>query len=182
MYRLWTFLRLVGLGIPDGQCGVRGTQRIFQMVGCHGRHVFRPWLRKSGLTINIWAGVPRVLPGGRNRRYTAGGMGGDNKTLLPSWFRAAVPCFASDGCLSGYGGLIGAVVPNRVQSGKLQDVPDEGSLLNVSPASPGFLMRPLGAAVHDCRCCWPWIVLVTLCSVIRLLLLNVLWFRGRIPL
>ena len=39
--------------------------------------------------------------------------------------------------------------PNRVQTGKSQDVPDEGSLFNVSPASPGFLMRPSGAAVQQ---------------------------------
>ena len=32
--------------------------------------------------------------------------------------------------------------PNRVQAGCSQDVPDEGSLFNVSPVSPGFLFRP----------------------------------------
>ena len=36
--------------------------------------------------------------------------------------------------------------PNRVQVGGSQDLPDEGSLFHVSPVSPGFLMRPLGAA------------------------------------
>ena len=36
--------------------------------------------------------------------------------------------------------------PNRVQVGRSQDVPDEGSLFHVSPVSPGFLMRPSGAA------------------------------------
>ena len=36
--------------------------------------------------------------------------------------------------------------PNRVQAGRSQDVPDEGSLFHVSPVSPGFLMRPSGAA------------------------------------
>ena len=36
--------------------------------------------------------------------------------------------------------------PNRVQVGRSQDVPDDGSLFHVSPVSPGFLMRPLGAA------------------------------------
>ena len=35
--------------------------------------------------------------------------------------------------------------PNRVQAGRSQEVPDDGSLFNVSPISPGFLMRPLGA-------------------------------------
>ena len=30
MYRLWIFLKSVGIGIPDGQCGVRGTQRMAQ--------------------------------------------------------------------------------------------------------------------------------------------------------
>ena len=35
--------------------------------------------------------------------------------------------------------------PNRVQEGLSQDVPDEGSLFNVSPISPGFLFRPSGA-------------------------------------
>ena len=36
--------------------------------------------------------------------------------------------------------------PNRVQAGCSQDVPDEGSLFHVSTVSPGFLMRPSGAA------------------------------------
>ena len=36
--------------------------------------------------------------------------------------------------------------PNHVQAGRSQDVPDEGSLFHVSPVSPGFLMRPSGAA------------------------------------
>ena len=33
-------------------------------------------------------------------------------------------------------------LPNRVQVGHSQDVPDEGSLFNVSPLSPGLLFRP----------------------------------------
>ena len=37
--------------------------------------------------------------------------------------------------------------PNRVQVGKSQDVPDEGSVFDVSPVTPGFWMRPSGAAV-----------------------------------
>ena len=32
--------------------------------------------------------------------------------------------------------------PNRVQAGRSQDVPEEGSLFHVSPVSPGFLTRP----------------------------------------
>ena len=32
--------------------------------------------------------------------------------------------------------------PNRVQTEHSQYVPDEGSLFNVSPVSPGFLFRP----------------------------------------
>ena len=32
--------------------------------------------------------------------------------------------------------------PNRVQEGRSQDVPDEGSLFNVSPISPGYLFQP----------------------------------------
>ena len=32
--------------------------------------------------------------------------------------------------------------PNRVQAGYSQDVPDEGSLFNVSPLSPGLFFRP----------------------------------------
>ena len=32
--------------------------------------------------------------------------------------------------------------PNRVQAGHSQDVPDKGSLFNVSPLSPGLLFRP----------------------------------------
>ena len=36
--------------------------------------------------------------------------------------------------------------PNRVQAGRSQEVPDDGSLFNVSPVSPGFSMCPSGAA------------------------------------
>ena len=36
--------------------------------------------------------------------------------------------------------------PNRVQAGRSQEVPEDGSLFNVSPVSPRFLMRPSGAA------------------------------------
>ena len=34
--------------------------------------------------------------------------------------------------------------PNRVQAGRSQDVPDEGSLFHMSPVSQGFFMRPSG--------------------------------------
>ena len=36
--------------------------------------------------------------------------------------------------------------PNRVQAGRSQEVPEDGSLFHVLPVSPGFLMRPSGAA------------------------------------
>ena len=36
--------------------------------------------------------------------------------------------------------------PNRVQAGRSQEVPEDGSLFNMSPVSPGFLMRPSDAA------------------------------------
>ena len=36
--------------------------------------------------------------------------------------------------------------PNRVWAGQSQEVPEDGSLFNLSPPSPGFLMRPLGTA------------------------------------
>ena len=39
--------------------------------------------------------------------------------------------------------------PNRVQAGRSQEVPEDGSLFNVSPVSPGFLMLPSGAAVQQ---------------------------------
>ena len=39
--------------------------------------------------------------------------------------------------------------PNRVQAGRSQEVPEDGSLFHVSPVSPGFLMRPSGAAVQQ---------------------------------
>ena len=39
--------------------------------------------------------------------------------------------------------------PNRVQAGRSQEVLAEGSLFNVSPVSPGFLMGPSGAAVQQ---------------------------------
>ena len=40
------------------------------------------------------------------------------------------------------GRLVAALSPNRVQAGCSQDVPDEGSLFNVSPLSPGIVFRP----------------------------------------
>ena len=36
------FFKLVGIGIHDGQCGVRGTRRIFQVVGCSSPLALRP--------------------------------------------------------------------------------------------------------------------------------------------
>ena len=38
---------------------------------------------------------------------------------------------------------------------KSQDVPDEGSVFDVSPVTPGCLMRPLGAAVQQPGACLP---------------------------
>ena len=68
--------------------------------------------------------------------------------------------------------------PNRVQVGKSQDIPGEGSLFNVSPVTPGFLMRPSGALGSSqglvCRYLRSWILLLTLYSEIRLLLHNAL--------
>ena len=39
--------------------------------------------------------------------------------------------------------------PNRVQAGRLQEVPEDRSLFNVSQVSPGFLMHQSGAAVQQ---------------------------------
>ena len=39
--------------------------------------------------------------------------------------------------------------PNRVQVGKYQDVPDEGTVFDVSPVTPGFLIQPSGTAVQQ---------------------------------
>ena len=36
--------------------------------------------------------------------------------------------------------------PNRVQAGRSQEMPAECSLFGVSPDTPGFVMRPVGAA------------------------------------
>ena len=36
-----------------------------------------------------------------------------------------------------------------IQAGRSQEVPEDGSLFNVSPVSPGFLMRPSGATVQQ---------------------------------
>ena len=47
------FLRLVGIGISDGQCGVRGTQRIVRVRGCSDLLAFRPRLWKSGLKMTL---------------------------------------------------------------------------------------------------------------------------------
>ena len=50
--------------------------------------------------------------------------------------------------------------PNRVQAGRSQEVPEDGSLFNVSPVSPGFLMCPSVPLCSNqrlgCRCRWPW--------------------------
>ena len=73
---------------------------------------------------------------------------------------------------------------NHVQAGRSQEVPEDGSLFNVSPVSPGFLMRPSGAAGQhpEAGLPLPWRVLVTRFLVTQLPLLNVHRFRGRIPL
>ena len=55
--------------------------------------------------------------------------------------------------------------PNRVQAGRSQDVPEEGSLFHVSPISPGFLSRPLREAqpfpLEGYCCLRRWMTLMT---------------------
>ena len=70
--------------------------------------------------------------------------------------------------------------PNRVQAGRSQDMPAEGSIFDVSPDLPGFFMRPAGAAseLPEIKPPMPSV----LDSDHRSLLLNVLCYRGRMPL
>ena len=41
--------QVVGIGIPDAQCGVRGTQGMAQVSRCHYPFAFRPQLQVAGL-------------------------------------------------------------------------------------------------------------------------------------
>ena len=76
--------------------------------------------------------------------------------------------------------------PNRVQAGRSQDVPDEGSLFHVSPVSPGFLMHrrvPLSSIRRlGCCCRRRWTILVSRFMVTRSRMLNVNKYRGPMPL
>ena len=55
--------------------------------------------------------------------------------------------------------------PNCVQVGKSQDVPEKGTVFDVSPVTPGFLMRLSGTAVQQPVACLP--LPQALCSEIR---------------
>ena len=75
--------------------------------------------------------------------------------------------------------------PNRVQAGRSQEVLEDGSLFNVSPVLPGFLMRPSCAAGQHPEA---GLLLPSALNgfsdsflVTRLPLLNVHRFRGRMP-
>ena len=52
-----------------------------------------------------------IRPGGQNSRNPSGGECGIRPTLFAADVRTAVPCISSDGCLGGFWGLFGALVP-----------------------------------------------------------------------
>ena len=150
MYRLWTLLKLVGIGIHDGLCGVRSIHSLFQVVGCSSRLVLGPCLWKSGIVI-----------------YSSGAGAADLTMMVQSddgpqmgWMETVRPSTPLDSermspdspqtvAFDYMADSSVPLSPNRVQVGKSQDVPDEGSLFHVSPVSPGFLMRLSGAVVQQ---------------------------------
>ena len=76
-------------------------------------------------------------------------------------------------------------LPNRVQAGHSQDVPDEGSLFNMSPLSPGLFFRPPQGAsllrLEWSNCRRRWRTLIIRFWVIRSLMRGVKSFRGQNP-
>ena len=98
MFRLWIFLKSVGLGIPDVQC-----PRVAPVSGCHCHFVFRPRLRVAG----IWM----MLRDCRRGCSSGDGTSGDRPTLFASAVGPAVSDISSDGCLWGFGGLFHPIVP-----------------------------------------------------------------------
>ena len=76
----------------------------------------------------------------------------------------------------------GQMSPDSPQTVAFDDMVDSSvplfNLFNVSPVTPGILMRSSGAAVQNpgrvCHYGRPWILLATLCLGIRLLLLSAL--------
>ena len=76
--------------------------------------------------------------------------------------------------------------PNRVQEGRSQDMPAEGSIFDVSPDLPGFSMRPAGVGLQlpditQAPPSTPTAVSMTRSSEHRSLLLSVIGCRGWIP-
>ena len=140
-FRLWIFLKSVGLGIPDVQ-----YPRVAPVSGCHCQFVFRPRLRVAGIWMMLRDYRPPIHP-----RWSEGLLFRQWDEWRPSnslRLRGQASCLRH---LLGrlplriWGNSSVPLSPNRVQAGHSQEVPEDGSLLN-SPLSPGFLMRPLGAA------------------------------------
>ena len=174
MFRLWIFLKSVGIGIPDGQC-----PRVAQVNGFHYPFAFWPRLRVAGLWMMLrdyrppielpavgWVETIQLSPHPMSGQLSPGSP---RMVAFEDLGDSSVP-----------------LSPNCVQAGRSQEVPEDGSLFNVSPVSPGFLMRPMGplGSIQRPTCCChrSWMVLVTRFLVTRLLLLNVHRFRDRMPL
>ena len=97
MFRLWIFLKSVGLGNPDGQCPspVVGAVDLPAVGRVETIQLFSPPM--SG---QLSPGSPRTV----------------------AFEDSSVP-----------------LSPNHVQAGRSQEVPEDGSLFNVSPVSPGYM-------------------------------------------
>ena len=75
-------------------------------------------------------------------------MGEDCPTLFTSDVRSAPPGSSLTVAFEDLGDSSVSLSPNRVQAGRSQEVPEDGSLFKVSPVSPGFLMNSSGAAAQ----------------------------------
>ena len=62
MYRLWIFLKSVRIGIPDGQCGVRGTQRMTLVSGRMPLSVCVPATATKGRAVDDTPGLAASDP------------------------------------------------------------------------------------------------------------------------
>ena len=140
MFRLWMFLKSVGLGITDGQC--RGVAR---GSACHYPFAFRATIT-SGQDLDVTPGSSDPDPAPVVGTVTIPAVESVEAVKLstPPLSGQLSPASPQAVAWEDLGNSSVPLSPNRVQAGRSQDVPEEGSLFHVSPVSPLSSFRRLG--------------------------------------
>ena len=166
MYTLWASLRLIGVVIHDRQCGVRSIRRMFQVVIHSSLLALWPCLRRSGPVIYLRGlGPPNLTPVVRADDVPQVGRMETIQHATPPDSVQISPDLPQTVAFDDMADSSMPLSPNCVQVGKSQDVPEKGTVFDISPVTPGFLMRLSGTAVQQPVACLP--LPQPLCSEIR---------------